>query len=210
MKFNSKKFQAIRFAEMLKSCYYNNDTGVEIHQATAVKDLGIYLTPDLSFNHHIRIISKKGKKMAGWILRVFTTRSRTVMLTLLKQLIYPTIEYCCILWNPTDSTLIKELETIQNNFLRRIHAPDLDHNCDYWDRLRHYKLYSLQRHRERYAILYTWKVIHNMYPNPGLHFNNSANDHIQHPNEGIQINIHQRNDLTVHHPSPIPGWLSTT
>ena len=96
--------------------------------------------------------------------------------------------------------------TIQRNFISNIYAPNLN-NPDYWDRLRHFKLYSLQRRRERYAIIYTWKVIHNIYPNPGIHFNHTTEDHRQHPNQGIQVNIHQRNDLTVHHISPMPEWL---
>jgi hypothetical protein len=36
---------------------------------------------------------------------------------------------------------------------------------NYWERLRRLGLYSLQRKRERYAILYTWKIITGMVPN---------------------------------------------
>ena len=44
------------------------------------------------------------------------------MLTLLKQLVYPTVEYNSVLWNPTDPTLIDALETIQRNFTRKIES----------------------------------------------------------------------------------------
>ena len=121
------------------------------------------------------------------------------MLTLLKQLIYPTVEYNSILWSPSSQELILLLESVQNNFLRCIHSPELPANMDYWDRLRQFKLYSMQRRRERYSIIYAWKVIHGLYPNPGIHLNQSTADHQLHPNQGLQINVHQRSDITIHH-----------
>jgi hypothetical protein len=36
---------------------------------------------------------------------------------------------------------------------------------NYWDRLQPLGLYSLQRRRERYVILYIWKMISGMVPN---------------------------------------------
>ena len=128
------------------------------------------------------------------------------MLTLLKQLIYPTLEYNSVLWNPFEPELIELLESIQSNFLKKIDSP-LPQDSDYIDRLQHFKLYSMQRRRERYAIMYTWKVINGIYPNPGIHFNSTTEDHIAHPNEGIQINIHQRDDITAHHDTELPDWL---
>ena len=209
MKFNSKKFQGIRFSNSASSCTYQNDVGDPINQTDVVKDLGVLISFDLSFDQHIRAIANKGKQMAGWIRRTFFTRSRGVMLTLLKQLIYPSMEYNSILWSPSSPELISLIESVQNNFLRIICSPDTPNNMDYWDRLAHYKLYSMERRRERYSIIYAWKVIHGLYPNPGVHLNQSTPDHQMHPNQGIQINLHQRDDMTAHHEvSPdSPAWL---
>ncbi len=38
-------------------------------------------------------------------------------------------------------------------------------NLNYWGRLKHLELYSLERRRERYIILYTWKMINGLAPN---------------------------------------------
>ena len=35
----------------------------------------------------------------------------------------------------------------------------------YWDRLKILKLYSLERKRERYQIIYTWKIMEGLVPN---------------------------------------------
>ena len=135
------------------------------------------------------------------------TSSPGVMLTLLKQLVYPTVEYNSVLWNPTDPTLIDSLEAIQRNFTRKIESPNLPPNHDYWDRLKTFKLYSMQRRRERYSILYVWKVLHDLYPNPGLHLNTTTSDHTIHPNEGIQLDAHQRRGFTPKHNNNPPAWL---
>ena len=38
-------------------------------------------------------------------------------------------------------------------------------DLDYWQRLKRLKLMSLQRRRERYIIIHTWKIINSMAPN---------------------------------------------
>ena len=130
MKFNSDKFQAIRFALITSETLYNDGTGANIEQPSVVKDLGIYMSGDLSFEHHIRTVANKGKRIAGWVLRTFFTRQRDAMITLLKQLIYPTVEYNSVLWNPSDQKLIDLLESVQNNFLKQIYSTELPPDAD--------------------------------------------------------------------------------
>ena len=96
MEFNSKKFQAIRFAEILSEAFYTNDVEETIEQSNLVKDLGIYFSSDMKFDEHVRIVANRGKRTGGWIGRVLFTRSAGVMLTFLKELIYPAVEYNCI------------------------------------------------------------------------------------------------------------------
>ena len=38
-------------------------------------------------------------------------------------------------------------------------------NLNYWQRLEMLKMYSLERRRERYLIIYTWKIINDHAPN---------------------------------------------
>ena len=39
---------------------------------------------------------------------------------------------------------------------------------NYWERLRKLKLFSLERRRERYVIIFIWKVWNNLVLNPGI------------------------------------------
>ena len=78
------------------------------------------------------------------------------MLTLLKSLVIPLLEYCCQLWNPWKPKDIQAIEAIQRTFTYKI--TEVQH-LKYWERLHELKLYSLLRRRERYIIIYIWSSI---------------------------------------------------
>ena len=115
-----------------------------------------------TFTLHIRNIVKKARDKMGWVLRVFQSRKRSLMLTLLKSLVIPLLEYCCHLQNPSKSKDIQAIEAIQRTFRYKITEVQL---LNYWERLHEIKLYSLQRRRERCIIIYIWKITQHMVPN---------------------------------------------
>ena len=123
------------------------------------------MSNDATFDRHITVIASKGQKPAGWALRVFRSREETLMLTLLKSLIRHSLEYCSPLWFPTDQANISTIEKVQRSFTRRVSGLQ---GLNYWERLQKLNLYSLERRRERYIILYIWKSWHNLVPDLGL------------------------------------------
>ena len=159
------------------------------------------MSEDLSFNEHIHVVAGKGKQMAGWALRTFTSRDPFLMKTMLRQVVLSRLEYCCVLWSPTTQNEINVLESVQRFFTKKINFGEGRENLNYWERLRHLKVYSAERRRERYIILYTWKVLHDLYPNPGLSFNVLFPDaHGQHAAHGIHItNFNDRTGITQGH-----------
>ena len=46
----------------------------------------------------------------GWVLTVLQSRKCSLMLTLLKSLVIPLLEYCCQFWNPWKA---KDLQAIE-------------------------------------------------------------------------------------------------
>ena len=98
----------------------------------------------------------------AWILRSFKSRSKTVMLQLWKSIVIPRLDYCSQLWNPSKIYLIRQLEELQKNYIWRIHGFG---NINYHTALRKLKLYSLQRRRERYQIIYLWSIVELHVPN---------------------------------------------
>ena len=58
---------------------------------------------------------------------------------------------------------IEALESVQRSYTRQTRGMK---ELSYWERLQRLGLYSQQRRRERYAIIYTWKIIEGKVPNP--------------------------------------------
>jgi hypothetical protein len=85
------------------------------------------------------------------------------MMTLFRALVLPNLEYCCQHWSLLKAGAVRKLEAVQRTFTCRISGMR-ELNLDYWGRLKHLGLYSLEK-RERYIILYTWKMITGLAPN---------------------------------------------
>jgi len=78
------------------------------------------------------------------------------------------LHYCCPLWNPNNSSMLcSKIENVQRTFTRKIDGMS---ELDYWDRLKTLHLYSVQRRRERYIVIYMFKILHNLVPNCKITF----------------------------------------
>lgn len=164
MEFNAVKFELLRYGpntEVKAETHYTSSSNTEIKEYEYVKDLGVLMSNDCKFKHHINNVVINARKTSSWILRTFRTRAATPMLTLWKSLVLPKLEYCSQLWNPWLKCDIQSLEMVQWSFIRKIIHPEKS----YWSRLKAFKLYSLERRRERYMIIYTWKILENLVPN---------------------------------------------
>lgn len=90
------------------------------------------------------------------------------MLPLYKTLVLSRAEYNCILWSPSSPGLISRLESVQRSFTRKLDQFNGQNRPNYWERLSRLNMYSLERRRERYAVLYIWKILQGISPNPGI------------------------------------------
>ena len=165
MTFNDLKFEMLRFGPdtTLKICTnYTSPDGAIINSKDHVKDLGVTVSADGTFREHINKICLSAKNMCAWILRTFKSRSPDLMLTTWKSLVLPILDYCSQLWSPQRKGDIQQIEEIQKSFTRKIPLPGRE---NYWSRLNSLHLYSLERRRERYRIIYIWKILEGMVPN---------------------------------------------
>jgi hypothetical protein len=166
MLYNNKKFEALRYGrdQVLKVVTnYTAPDGTIIPEKDHLRDLGVQMSADGSFRQHIKVMCQSARNMCAWILRTFQSRNKDLMLTLWKSLVLPILDYCSQLWSPSKTGLIQEIEDIQKSFSRKIRCM----KRNYWERLHFFKLYSLQRRRERYRILYVWKILQGIVPNVG-------------------------------------------
>ena len=141
---------------------YCTSEGCIIEASPHIRDLGVYVSDDCSWTYHVNVIAAEARQVASWVLGAFRDRTILTMTTLFKSLVRSKLEYCCPLWNPSKIKDIQILENVQKQFTRRIEGL---HEMDYWDRLKKLKLLSLQRRRERYTIIHTWKILNGKAPN---------------------------------------------
>lgn len=165
MAFNNAKFEHLTYntnPSVQPTTSYTAPDGSTISNPSEVQDLGVCFSSDATFSTHISVAAKKARSQLGWIMRTFHTRDPFPMLTLYKSLVVPLLEYCCQLWSPWTPGDIRALEAVQRSFTHRI---TIFRDLNYWERLSALGLYSLQRRRERYAILYIWKIMRGLVSN---------------------------------------------
>ena len=114
--------------------------------AETVQDLGVLMDNTGRFDAQIRSAAQKGRRNAGWILRVFATRQERPMLILYKALVLSMVEYCSALWSPQKLGLVREVEAVQREFTKKISGLE---NKSYTERLKVLCLFSLERRRDR-------------------------------------------------------------
>ena len=133
-----------------------------ISPSTHVVDLGISMSSDCTFDLNISNLYRRCSNLAGWILRTFTMRDPHLMLTLFKSVVLSRLDYASQLWSPYLLKHIYLIEKVQRAFTKHISGI-----CDfsYSKRLETLKLYSLQRRRDRYSIIYVWKIVEGLVPN---------------------------------------------
>lgn len=178
MEFNSDKFEMLHYPSdsTPNEAKYAADDLREIEEKDSLRDLGITMSNSATFSEHINKKVQSMLSKCGWILRTFKARKKEPMMTLWKSLVLSDHDYCSQLWSPHKKGDIQSLELVQRNFLRKIQSL---RDLSYWEQLKALKLYSLERRRERYIAIYTWKIIEEHVPN-------ISNDH------GVCHKWHQR------------------
>ena len=138
-----------------------NDQGMPIETKEHVKDLGVHMSRDCTFGFHIRNAVVESRNLCGWVLRSFQTREPKPLVMLFTSIIRPKLEYGCQIWNPAMKQEIVELEMVQRQFIKRIETMQ---HLTYPEQLKKLNLYSLERRRECYLIIYLWKMMENLVP----------------------------------------------
>ena len=159
---NMRLLLQLPFAYQVSERSYTLPDNKQLSPSENVTDLGIEVSDNFGFDLHISQIARKANLKVSWVLSVFKSRNKTEMLTLFKSLVRSIVEYNCPLWSPQKVSEINMLESVQRRFTAKILSVQ---NMDYWERLKQLKLMSLQRRRERYQIIYIWKLINGKVQN---------------------------------------------
>ena len=168
MKFNLSKFEILRVGKqqhLKEKIKYTSPDNEKIPESDMVKDLGVIFNKEGNFEDHIKLKVAKSNRMCGYILRTFMIREHDPMMCLFRTLVTPIIDYCSIVWNPSKRKFINLIEKVQRNFTKRLLNMK---DKTYYERLQELNIYSMERRRERYEILYVFKVLKSLVPNIGI------------------------------------------
>ena len=119
MMFNEEKFHYISYhmgdSSKINNIYLSPEHNI-LPKSGEVKDLGILMSENCDFDSHIASVAKKCSRLCGWILRTFSTRSKSILLTLFKSIVLPHLHYGSQLWSPFKVKNINALEKVQRVF----------------------------------------------------------------------------------------------
>ena len=153
--------EAIHKYSSLSNVYINPEYNI-ISPSSNVLDLSVYMSSKCTFDFHVANVYMRCFKLTGWILRTFNSRETTTMMTLFKSLVLSQLDYASQLWSPHLLKSIYLIEKVQRSFTKHIACFQ---NKSYDERLKFLNLYSVQRRRDRYQIMYLWKIIEELVPN---------------------------------------------
>ena len=144
---------------------YESPNSSSINIVTSQKDLGIYISSDLSWTHHHNSIVAKAYKMLGLLRRTFGAfHSITTKKQLYLTLVCSQLTYCSQLWRPQLTKDITSFERVQRRATKFILN---DYDSDYKSRLITLNVLPLMMRYELADILFFIKSL----KNPTANFN---------------------------------------
>ena len=174
MTFNVDKFEVLRIGnneELKQDIKYTTPDGTTLPEKSQVKDLGVIFNNKGDFRDHIDTKTAKARSIAGLILRTLITRDPAPMMMLFKALVIPILEYGSIIWSPYKKCEMNQIEAVQRSFTSQLEGLE---DKNYHERLQLLNIYSLERRRQRYDLLYAYKILKKIVPNIGLQFKGSG------------------------------------
>ena len=69
------------------------------------------------------------------------------------------LEYCCIVWSTKEQKYINKMEDIQRIFTSKIDGME---GLSYHQRLKKLRMYSMERRRDLFRIIYAWQQLEKM------------------------------------------------
>ena len=80
--------------------------------------LGLNISHNLSWNHHIGTVAKKENNINAFLSRNISSGPSKIKAQCYTTLVRPTMEYACIIWDPVTQKNIRELEMVQRRAAR--------------------------------------------------------------------------------------------
>ena len=116
-----------------------------ISNKTHFRDLGVIISDDLKWTHHVNSICTSAEVKSYQILKCFKTKNIGVLLGLFKTYVRPKLEYNTPVWSPYLLKNVNKIESVQRNYTKRICRRCGINFSSYEDRLNILNLNTLEK-----------------------------------------------------------------
>ena len=119
MEFNPGKCQVLHITRSRQPLHSQNTLhGQVLESVDSAKYIGVNISQDLSWNHHINEITGKANRTLGFIKRNVKTKNEQVKELAYKTLVRPQVEYASSVWTPHTKVNILKIEMTQRRAAR--------------------------------------------------------------------------------------------
>jgi len=179
MNLNTNKCKVMHIGSSNQNNNYFIDDGtgsnIQLCETACEKDLGVYISSDLSWTRHIQDITARANRILGMLKRTFTSRDPIIWKKLYTSLVRPNLEFAVQVWNPYLEKDINMIERVQR---RATKIAKLD--CrNYNERLKILELTTLKERRIRGDLIELYKLnkgFEVLHPNSMPKFGSSSVD----------------------------------
>ena len=114
MKFNLTKCDFLRITKRKCPIVVSYAIGENVIQEVShIKYLGVTIDSQLSWNEHIKAITKKANVVKGFLHRNISSCPTRIKLNCYKSLVRPILKYTAVVWAPHTLSAITSIEKIQ-------------------------------------------------------------------------------------------------
>ena len=123
---------------------------------TGCKDLGIFMSKNLSFSVHCEKLVSTASKISGMLFRSFVSKDRKLLIKGYKTYVRPILEYSTPVWSPNLCADINSIESVQRRFTKRLLYGS---NLSYDNRLKQLNLQRLELRRIHFDAIMCYNII---------------------------------------------------
>ena len=176
LKFNIDKCEAMRISK--KNDYSSPQyhlCGNQLKVVSEVKDLGIYITSNLSWSMQANKCANKANSVLGFIRRTVGTKIPERFSKLYKSLVRPILEYCSPVWCPhlkKDSNTLEKVQRRASNCA----LGNIGQDMPYEESLKLLKWPTLEQRRLFSSLIVSYETIYRLNGLDSLAFFTVAHD----------------------------------
>jgi len=161
MQANPNKFQAMVLHRSLKPSVTFTIENSHITPSVSVKLLGVLVDNNLSFDHHISLLSQKAAKQVNAFGRISKNLSTECKMNVMNAFILSNFSYCALVYHFCSVKNQRKLEKLQERALRIVFN---DYLCEYSQLLDRAKMDSLYVKRCKKIMEHIFKALHHLSP----------------------------------------------